>query len=200
MVLSANKRGRLSSVDGLGLDRFPVDQSGSPSFSDDFGAPRSGGRQHNGNDIFAARGTPIFAVRDGIARNAVTNLGGNSVFLTAQDGTRFFYSHLDAFGPNGQAPGKLFGVKSGDVLGFVGDTGNAKGTPPHLHFQMADANGPPVNPFPFLRDVAPTGTVSTPKRNGSSSPSSAAASFAGGGLGTLVLLYVLAQLFGGRRA
>ena len=180
-----------------------MDKSGFPSFSDDFGAPRSGGRTHAGNDIFAKRGTPVFAVRDGIARNAVTNLGGNSVFLTSSDGTRFFYSHLDAFGPNGQAPGKIFPVKSGDVLGFVGDTGNAKGTPPHLHFQMADKDGPPVNPFPFLTELATPGTVFTRKpSNGSKATSSpattAAASF--GGFGTLLLLWAAWQYFGkGRR-
>lgn len=193
-------------VSGLGLDVFPVDKSGSPSFSDDFGAPRSGGRTHAGNDIFAKRGTPVYAVRDGMAHNALTSLGGNSVFLTAPDGSRFFYSHLDGFGPGGTAPanpGKLFAVKAGDVLGIVGDTGNAKGTSPHVHFQMAEKDGPPVNPFPFLRDVAPTGTVSTPKRNGSSParvPSSAAATAGGVSVGTLLLLWALWDYFGkGRR-
>lgn len=198
MALSAKTRGQHYLVSGLGLDRFPVDKSGSPSFSDDFGAPRSGGRTHEGIDIFAKRGTPIFAVREGIARNALTKLGGNSVFLTAQDGTRFFYSHLDAFGPANVAPGKLFTVRSGDVIGFVGDTGNAKGTPPHVHFQMADKDGPPVNPFPFLREIATPGTVITPKPNGTRAPSSSRASFEG--FGTLFLLWALAQVLGGRRA
>lgn len=123
---------------------FPVDDAGRPSYVDSWGAPRSGGRHHEGTDILAAKGTRVLAVDGGVARPGTDPLGGNIVQLTADDGTRYYYAHLDAYGSSGR-------VGPGDVLGYVGTTGNAQGTTPHLHFEVHPGGGAPVDPYPLLR-------------------------------------------------
>lgn len=96
-----------------------------------FGGPRSGGRKHEGQDIFAKRGTPIFSATDGVViRVGENRLGGKTVSVIGKGGRRYYYAHLDSYGP----------IEVGDKIstttniGFVGTTGNASGTPPHLHF------------------------------------------------------------------
>ena len=121
---------------------------------DSFRSPRSGGRVHKAIDIFAARGTPVVALTSGeIVRVGVDGLGGNVVRLRSTSGRyEFYYAHLDRF-----APGLRIGqtVARGDTLGTVGTTGNARATPPHLHFQMMlrdrDGEGTPLNPYGLLR-------------------------------------------------
>lgn len=123
---------------------FPVDDAGKPTYVDSWGAPRSGGRTHQGTDILAALGTPIFAVDSGTASAGTDPLGGNVVILRADDGTRYYYAHLDAFGAQGP-------VSPGDVIGYVGQTGNAQGTTPHLHFEVHPQGGAAVDPYPLLQ-------------------------------------------------
>jgi murein DD-endopeptidase MepM/ murein hydrolase activator NlpD len=113
-----------------------------------WGAARDGGRRkHKGIDIFAPKGTAIVAVASGV----ITYIGeqpkgGNCLWLSTDDGASFYYAHLDRW-----ASGLYEGmeVRSGDLLGYVGNTGNAKSTPPHLHFAVND-NDEMVNPYPIL--------------------------------------------------
>lgn len=132
---------------------FPV--FGPASFGDSFGAPRSEveGGWHHGEDIFAAPGTPLLAVADGTLHTIGFNrIGGYRLWLRDDDGTEFYYAHLSAYSPLA-VEGRR--VQAGDVIGFVGDTGDAEGSP-HLHFEIHPAsmsslgyNGV-VAPYPIL--------------------------------------------------
>ena len=125
---------------------FPV--FGDVSFTDDYGAPRAVTGWHHGNDLFAPIGTPILAVADGrLARVGVNTLGGNRLWLTDEAGNQFYYAHLSAY-----APAALEGarVRAGQVIGFVGNTGQAITTPPHLHFEVHPGGGDSVDPYPYL--------------------------------------------------
>lgn len=119
------------------LDACPVD--GSSTFEDSWGWPRSGGRSHQGVDIIAVRGVPIVAVRDGAASFTNSNLGGRAIWLTADNGDKFYYAHLDSW------EGESRTVSAGEVIGYVGSSGNAHG--PHLHFETMP-DGVVENPFP----------------------------------------------------
>lgn len=112
-------------------------------FFNDWGFPRSGGRAHAGNDLFAPRGTPVLAPASGVVDIVEGSIGGKQFRLRANDGTTYIGSHMDGFANTGS-------VNAGDVIGYVGDTGNAKGSSPHLHFEV-HVNGNPVNPFPVAR-------------------------------------------------
>lgn len=137
------------------LDRLLIPVAGvAPSdLADTFNARRSGGRTHRSIDIMAPSGTPVLAVSDGeITRRSSNRLGGLTLYLTSPDGGyRFYYAHLKGYAP-GIGVGTL--VQQGDTLGYVGNTGNARHTPPHLHFQMLRrarrGRGTPVNPFPLF--------------------------------------------------
>jgi murein DD-endopeptidase MepM/ murein hydrolase activator NlpD len=111
---------------------FPV--YGPASFTDDFAAARALTGWHHGNDIFAPVGAPILAVTDGTLFLVGWNdVGGNRVWLRDRQGNEFYYAHLSAFSPLAQEGAQ---VKAGDVIGFVGATGDAVGTPSHLHFEI----------------------------------------------------------------
>ncbi len=113
-------------------------------FSSSWGAPRSGGRSHEGVDMFAARGTPVVAAGAGTVRVGRNGLGGLTVNLHDVAGNRYYYAHLDSVGVlDGQA------VEAGQILGGAGTSGNAAGTPPHLHWQVHPGGGGPVDPFPL---------------------------------------------------
>jgi LysM repeat protein len=112
-------------------------------FMNDWGFPRSGGRFHEGNDLFASRGTPVRATVSGTVAQTVGVLGGNQVKLFGDDGVSYYYTHLDRFGSKGR-------VSAGTVVGYVGSTGNAAGGPPHVHFEVHPAGGAAVNPYPRL--------------------------------------------------
>ncbi len=114
------------------------------SFFNDWGFPRSGGRSHAGNDVFAPRGTPVRAPVAGHVDQATGSIGGHQFRLTSADGTQWFGSHMDAFGKRGS-------VAAGDVIGYVGDSGNARGGRPHLHFEVHPGGNAAVNPYPLLR-------------------------------------------------
>lgn len=127
---------------------FPVSGHGARDIGSRFGDPRSGGRSHQGVDIFAPRGTPALAARDGwVVRVGTNRLGGNVVWLRS-GALSFYYAHLDT-----QEVGLGARVAAGDALGRVGNTGNAVSTPPHLHFSVHD--GDAVDPLPFLRSDPP---------------------------------------------
>ena len=117
-----------------------------------FGVDRDAGRrQHEGIDIFAPRGTPVVAVVSGIAQPSSNGLGGTVVWLHEPDARRtFYYAHLDR-----QAFTEPRRVVAGDVIGFVGNTGNARTTAPHLHFGVYDDG--PRDPLPYVQpdDVVP---------------------------------------------
>ena len=119
--------------------------AGTTAFVNDWGAPRSGGRTHQGNDMFAAWGTPLVAVIDGVVRHDLDDLGGVGVWLDGDDGVSYYYAHLSRW------EGDPRRVARGDIVGYVGDTGNARGGPAHLHFGIRAPNAEMVNPYPTVR-------------------------------------------------
>lgn len=132
---------------------FPV--AGPRSYADTFGAPRMFGTSyahlHQGTDIFATMGTPLVAVERGVLIKVGTDvLGGNKLWIVGASGTRYYYAHMSAFA-EGSVDGKV--VSAGDVIGYVGNTGNAATTPPHVHFEVRPNGGAAVNPYPLLRIV-----------------------------------------------
>jgi murein DD-endopeptidase MepM/ murein hydrolase activator NlpD len=127
---------------------FPV-FSRQAAVADNFGAPREIGA-HQGDDIFAPFGTPVVAVHAGTVHKVGTlDISGNRLWVYTPGGAAFFYCHLSAF-----APAAVDGahVKAGTVLGFVGNTGDAEPTPPHLHFEIHPGGeaAPAVDPFAIL--------------------------------------------------
>lgn len=116
---------------------------GTYAFSDTFGAPRSGGRTHEGVDMISARGTLIVAVVDGVATARQDSLGGNTVGFDGDDGNHYYYAHLDSYATLGR-------VTKGTVIGLVGDSGDAKFSTPHLHFEIHPGHGLAVDPTPTV--------------------------------------------------
>jgi peptidoglycan LD-endopeptidase LytH len=131
------------------LDACPI--LGDATYGDSWGDARSGGRRHEGVDMEAERGTPVLAVRDGDAEFKQSRLGGKSIWLITDTGERFFYAHLDAW------EGSSRTVDAGEVIGYVGQTGNARGN--HLHFETR-LGDTAVNPYPSVRASC---TVEPPK-------------------------------------
>lgn len=131
---------------------FPV--YGPVSFTDTYGAPRAAVTWHHGEDIFAPLGAPVLAVADGTVFSVGWNdIGGYRFWLRDRQGNQFYYAHLSAFSPlavNGRD------VKAGDVIGFIGNTGDAQSTPYHLHFEIHPVSLLPmgydgvVNPYEYL--------------------------------------------------
>lgn len=131
---------------------FPVEGGRERDIGSVFGDPRDGGsRNHHGIDIFAARGTPALAAAEGtVYRVQETPIGGRVVWLRDGRGNRLYYAHLDRqYVRDGQR------VSIGDTVGFIGNTGNARTTPPHLHFGVYSRG--PVNPFWYVHQ--PTGSL-----------------------------------------
>ena len=112
-------------------------------FINDYGFPRSEGSVHLGNDLFGARGTPVRAPVSGRVEQAIGPIGGNALQLYGNDGHRYYFAHLDRFGLAGN-------VAAAAVIGYIGNTGNAITTPPHLHFEVHPGGGVAVNPFPTI--------------------------------------------------
>ena len=116
---------------------------GPHAFSNDYGAPRGGGSSHMGNDILAPKGTPVVANVSGVVTQRNGAVSGLAYFLAGDDGNRYFGAHLDSFGASGR-------VAIGTVIGTVGNTGDASGGPPHLHFEMHPGGSGYTNPYPTL--------------------------------------------------
>jgi murein DD-endopeptidase MepM/ murein hydrolase activator NlpD len=132
-------------IQGQALQACPVPGS---SFGDSWGAPRSGGRTHQGTDMMAPYGTPVYAAQSGSVAHSSSDLGGNQAYVYGDGGDTTFYAHLQGYGgvPSGGH------ASAGSLIGYVGDTGNATGTP-HLHFEYHPGGGGAVNPYPYLRAV-----------------------------------------------
>lgn len=117
---------------------------------DSWGDPRSGGRTHQGIDIFAPRGTAVASATPGIVvHRGERGLGGRVVSVLGPGGYRHYYAHLDDWAE----PREGDWVEAGEVIGYVGNTGNAAGGPPHLHYGVYAPGGGAINPYPLL--VAP---------------------------------------------
>jgi len=135
---------------------MPLEDVRKKAIADTWQAARGDGRKHEGQDIFAERGTPILSATSGfILKIGENSLGGQTVSVIGKGGRVYYYAHLDSYAR---------GIKVGDrvttrtVLGYVGTTGNAQGTPPHLHFGVYTTTGA-INPLPMLTDrLPPTAT------------------------------------------
>jgi len=142
---------------------MPFEDVSKKQITDTWQAPRGVGRKHEGQDIFAPKGTPILSATNGyVYKIGENNLGGQTVSVISSGGRVYYYAHLDSYAP---------GLKVGDrvttrtVLGSVGTTGNAQGTPPHLHFGVYTFTGA-INPLPLLTDrAAPNVTRNKPEQN-----------------------------------
>ncbi len=137
-------RGGLAAVNArIGGFVFPV--AGPHSYIDSFGAPRAGHR-HQGTDIFAPYGTPVVACVSGTVGISYSRLGGKSIWLSGNDGNSYYYAHLSGFAVSSGAK-----VAAGQVIGYVGNSGNARGGAPHLHFEIHLGGRRVVDPYPILR-------------------------------------------------
>ena len=142
---------------------MPLEDVRKQAIADTWAAPRGVGRKHEGQDIFAPKGTPVLSATSGYIYNiGENNLGGQTVSVISKGGRVYYYAHLDSYAR---------GIKIGDrvttrsVLGYVGTTGNAQGTPPHLHFGVYTSTGA-INPLPLLTDrLPPTATRETRPRS-----------------------------------
>lgn len=130
----------------IGFGRFPV--AGVANFTDDWLNPRFTPvfHLHEGTDLFAPMGTPVRAPVDGVVRHTSGGAGGTAAYVTTKEGHEVYLAHLSAY--SDVQPGQT--VKVGDVIGFVGDTGNAAGGAPHVHFEIHPKGKGPVNPKPYL--------------------------------------------------
>jgi murein DD-endopeptidase MepM/ murein hydrolase activator NlpD len=151
---------------------FPVSGHDTTAIRSWYGDPRDGGRRrHEGLDIFAPRGTPVLAAADGVIRSTrPNNLGGNVVWLRDRDGRTHYYAHLDR-----QSVQRGDRVTTGDTIGYVGNSGNARTTPPHLHFGVYARGSfdpypalyqPPASPPDFTGDTALIGQTVRAAREG----------------------------------
>ncbi len=151
---------------------FPV--VGSYTYTDTFGAYRADmpNHQHEGDDIFAAKGTPVVAVLDGtITGLSTTTIGGNNIHLTDARGDYFYYAHLVRFA-TGLEQGDH--VIAGQTIGYVGNTGDAATTPPHLHFEIHPDGGLAVDPTPYLDAWRSAGHTVTTGQAGLTTPTPSA--------------------------
>lgn len=144
---------RLSVLEGR-PDRLIYPVAGQSWFVDTWGAPRSGGRKHEGIDIIANEGTPLVAVEAGtVIKVGYVSLGGWRIWIEGDSGTAYYYAHLYDYAP-GIAEGQR--VELGTQIGWVGRTGNARFSVPHLHFEIhpGGRGTPPINPYPLMYSLA----------------------------------------------
>lgn len=130
-------------------DSLPVPVRGVEpvQLADTWGGPRSGGRRHEGIDIFAPRNTPIVSATHGVVLHAGLNeLGGRVITVMGPGGYRHYYAHLERHTEHRAGDW----VKRGEVIGYVGNSGNARATPTHLHYGIYRLGGGAINPYPLL--------------------------------------------------
>jgi murein DD-endopeptidase MepM/ murein hydrolase activator NlpD len=150
---------RITPAERLARGRFVFPVYGDVRVADDFGAARQIGA-HQGNDLFAAFGSPVLAVADGtLNRVGTLPISGNRLWLQTARGDSFFYAHLSAFSPEAVSGRK---VKAGTLLAFVGNTGDAEPTPPHVHFEIHPGDKDAIDPHAVLtawqaRGLVPSG-------------------------------------------
>lgn len=139
---------RLSRLPAPTALRVPVDGVAARRIADTWGGARSGGRKHEGVDIFAKRGAPVRSTTRGVVDSVGDyGIGGKHVWVIGPGGERHYYAHLDAFAPG---IARFNRIEAGALLGYVGDSGNARGTPPHLHYGIYTMSGA-HNPWPLLQ-------------------------------------------------
>jgi peptidoglycan LD-endopeptidase LytH len=140
---------------------MPLAEVSKKQIADTWQAPRGVARRHEGQDIFAPKGTPVFSATNGyVYKVGSNNLGGQIVSVIGSGGRVYYYAHLDAYASGLEVGDR---VSTRTVLGYVGTTGNAQGTPPHLHFGVYTVSGA-INPLPLLTDrTAPTMTRNKPR-------------------------------------
>jgi LysM repeat protein len=159
-----------ASAPSVSINVFPA--QGPCSYGDTYGAPRGGGRFHEGVDIIANAGRWVYAVQDGTLTKKYVDtpgsLSGNGWRLTVAGGTYFFYAHLSAFAP-GLSVGSA--VRAGQIIGQVGMTGDAP--IPHLHFEVHPGGGASVNPTPVVRAVDGCHATAVPTQPDGSVPATA---------------------------
>jgi murein DD-endopeptidase MepM/ murein hydrolase activator NlpD len=131
-------------------DQLACPQADPNWFRDTWGARRSGGRKHQGTDIFSAKGTEVYAVAGGTLRTRTGGLGGIALWLYGDDGNAYYYAHLDGWAPSIETGSR---VDRNDLIAFVGNTGNASGGANHTHFQLHPDGGSPINPYPTLSAI-----------------------------------------------
>ena len=118
------------------------------SYVDSWGAPRSGGRSHQGTDVMAPHGARVFAFVNGVvSRESTSSNGGIQLYLQGDNGVEYFYAHLSGYAVSTGAR-----VRAGQLIAYNGQTGNAQYTAPHVHFEV-HVGGSPVNPYPHLKPV-----------------------------------------------
>jgi peptidoglycan LD-endopeptidase LytH len=139
----AARKAKTAVVPATGGFACPVPNA---TFTDTYGAARSGGRSHQGTDLMAPHGSPVYAVTSGRVRTASSSLGGISLYIDGDNGETYFYAHNSA---NVASTGQR--VAAGDLVARVGSTGNAGGTS-HVHFER-QVGGRSVNPYEFLRRI-----------------------------------------------
>ena len=143
---------------------MPLEDVAKKQIADTWHAPRGTDRLHEGQDIFAPKGTPILSATRGLVyKIGENNLGGQTVSVIGAGGRVYYYAHLDAYAPGLEVGDR---VTTRTVLCYVGTTGNAQGTPPHLHFGIYTSSGA-INPLPLLSDrsAPPPLTTTTPQRS-----------------------------------
>lgn len=168
-------------ADVVRLMRFPVDDE--VSYDETFGACRGSAceRRHMGNDLFAPKLTPLVAAQSGRVtwfRADATGTAGNGIGITDAEGWRYLYLHVNNDTPGTDdganpptwrfAPGIGAGstVEAGDLLGYLGDSGNAETTPPHVHFELRTPGGETINPYPSLQAADPSARAAQAARAG----------------------------------
>jgi len=128
---------------------IPVQGVTARQIQDTWGGARSEGRKHEGTDIFAQRGTPVVSTTQGIVRKIGTNnLGGKVIWITGPNLSQHYYAHLDDYAEHIQEGDW---VEAGEIIAYVGNTGNAKNTPPHLHYGIYLSGEGATNPYPYLK-------------------------------------------------
>jgi murein DD-endopeptidase MepM/ murein hydrolase activator NlpD len=144
-VLARARRYRLYGLPAHSATPIACPVAGDVSFTDTYGAARSGGRSHEGVDMFAAEGTPLVAVTDGttfLVENVNDDIGGISLWIRAANGDTYYYAHNSA----NIVKANAVNVRRGQVVAYVGRTGNAVGTQPHVHFEIHPGGRRPINP------------------------------------------------------